>query len=149
MKVTQLNSLISSVLVHTTQLAYIEEAAGTHKFLELFSEIFRYLSRESSIVLKEELRFLEKYIHLQKLRFPGRFEVEIVNIGNIDDYYVNSGDLIGFIDEVLSSSLDTLGNLFRIHLFREEQDFRIFNIILSHDSSETRFRKVIEASHEI
>ena len=150
MKLTQLNSLTSGVLIHTAQLAYVEEAFGAHALLEVFSEIFRYLTRKScSIVLEEELLFLEKYIHLQKLRFPGRFEVEILNIGDTDDYYVNSGDLIGFLDEVLSASLGTSENLFKLSLFREEEDFRVFTIILSNDSGESRYRQVMEDSNGI
>lgn len=150
MKVTQLNSLTSGVLIHTAQLAYVEEAAGTHAFLEVFSDIFRYLTRERrSIVLEEELQFLKKYIHLKELRFPGRFEVEILNMGDTDDYYVTSGDLIGFIDEVLSSSLDDFENMFFLRLSREEQDNRVFTVQLSHDSGQIRFKHVMEDSHGI
>ncbi len=150
MKLTKINSLTSGVIIHTAQLAYVEEAAGTHAFLEVFSDIFRYLTKERrSIVLEEELQFLKKYIHLQELRFPGRFEVEIFNMGDTDDYYVTSGDLIGFIDEVLSSSLDDFESTFLIRIYREEQDYRVFSIQLSHDSGQIRYKHVMEDSHGI
>jgi len=113
----QLNRLTSSVLVHTTQMAYVEEAPGTHALMEGFTEIFRYLSREKkSISIKDEWIILKKYIHLQHIRYPGRFEIDMADISESCNTYIYSGMILEFFDQALTLLLDSSESLFKLHI---------------------------------
>lgn len=146
----QINSLTSGVLVHTAQLAYVEEAAGTHALLELFSDIFRYITRgRRSIALSEELLILGKYLHLQSLRFPGRFEADICSMKEDEECYLPAGGLIGFVDEILSSSLDSLEGLFNLQIASSGSGCRSFEVHVSHRTGKNVYQCKLPAEDDL
>lgn len=145
MRSEQLYKLTSSVLVHTSQMAYVEEAAGTHALLEDYSEVFRYLTRKKkSIIIQEELIILQKYIHLQSIRFPSRFEISPFKNDECENCYIISGAIIEFFDNVLSTLLESMEHLFTLHLSLSRGSTKTFNIRISTNLYENLVHKQLE-----
>ncbi len=102
-----MKDMVLGVLVHASQMAYVEEAAGTHAILEDFSAIYRYLTLENDFPsLDEELAIIETYLHLQAIRFPGRFDVIHGNNSTDHDIEIRSGRLLEFVDQQLLPLLE-------------------------------------------
>lgn len=71
-----------------TQLVY-EDQDKAVKFIKQLSDIYRYVldTREKEVVpVEDELRFLESYTFLQKIRFGDKLKIEIAL--NTDDAYI-------------------------------------------------------------
>jgi sensor histidine kinase YesM len=62
------------------QLAVVEEAEKTVKFLEQLAALMRYSFRESDnsiATLSEEITYLQSYLYLMTIRFPGVFDIDV------------------------------------------------------------------------
>jgi sensor histidine kinase YesM len=62
------------------QLAVVEEAEKTGKFLEQLASLMRYSFRESDnsmTTLSEEFEHLQSYLYLMTIRFPGVFDIDV------------------------------------------------------------------------
>jgi sensor histidine kinase YesM len=61
------------------QLAVVEEAEKTGKFLERLASLMRYSFRESNstATLSEEIDCLQSYLYLMTIRFPGVFHIDV------------------------------------------------------------------------
>jgi sensor histidine kinase YesM len=62
------------------QLAVVEEAEKTGKFLEQLASLMRYSFRESDnsiATLSEEFDYLHSYLYLMTIRFPGVFDIDV------------------------------------------------------------------------
>jgi Histidine kinase len=146
----QLNRLTSSVLVHTTQMAYVEEAAGTLAILEDFTTLFRYLTRETkSISLEVEWGILEKYIHLQTIRYPGRFEIDIDEINKYRNLYIYSGMILEFFDHVLTALLDSSESFFKLNIYIKTGISHYFETRITTNLYQNIKHKQLELPHDL
>jgi sensor histidine kinase YesM len=62
------------------QLAVVEEAEKTGKFLEQLAALMRYSFRDSDnsiTTLSEEINYLQSYLYLMTIRFPGVFDIDV------------------------------------------------------------------------
>ena len=78
-----LNSIQSYIINHKAELAVV--------YLSKFSSLMRLILTNSGskfIVLKEEIRSLNYYLELEKLRFENKFEFHISVDKNIDDEFM-------------------------------------------------------------
>lgn len=57
-------------------------------FIKKMSNVYRYLLQNNAsptVLLSEEIQFLENYIYLEKIRFDDNINVEYFNVGNISN----------------------------------------------------------------
>lgn len=61
------------------QLAVVEEADRTRKYLERLTRLMRYSFRdiEAPVALSEEIECLQSYLYLMSIRFPGVFSFDV------------------------------------------------------------------------
>jgi len=88
-------------------LAYQRSDKTPEAVLKL-SEIMRYMlqeSNESQVELSKELRYLGNYIELQKLRFKGEANVELVISGNEANKRIAPLILIAFVENAFKHGL--------------------------------------------
>ncbi len=102
----RLHELCLTSLVSASELAYVEEAAGTSFLLQCFHEFFQYAVRKpATVLLREELNILGRYVDVQTMRYPGRFSVQVAEGAARGDMFVPAMKLIGFFDSLLSERL--------------------------------------------
>lgn len=79
---TQMNPhFIFNILAALQGLIYQKESKIVVRYLSKFASLMRsilYHSREESILLEDEIIFIENYLNLQQLRFTERFEYELI-----------------------------------------------------------------------
>jgi len=111
------HELCVTSLVSASQLAYVEEAASTHFFLQCFHEFFQYAIRKrETVLLQEELNVLKRYVDFQAMRYPGRFALRI-NAGEaVNDTFLSPMNLIDQFDAFLMDLLMRDERFFEISL---------------------------------
>jgi hypothetical protein len=66
------NTLLDMFLINAAQMAFVEEAGGTHAYLQRLHRIFRHVTSESeAVLLREELQILSELFHLLRCSKPG------------------------------------------------------------------------------
>lgn len=146
----KLNRLTCGVLVHSTQMAYVEDAAGTYALLEDFTSLFRYLSREEKMIpLDRELRALKSYVHLQTIRYPGRFEISPIPEGSATGIYVKSGSILEFFDDLLSSLIESNQAYIRLDQSIGGENSRYYELRISCNLYANMIYKRLELTDEI
>lgn len=81
-------------------LAY-QKAEKTPEAILKLSEIMRYMlyeSNEGKVALADEIRYLENYIELQKLRFKDNAYIKFEIIGEVSDQQITPLILISFVE---------------------------------------------------
>jgi two-component system LytT family sensor kinase len=90
-------------------LAYKKSVKTPEAILKL-SEIMRYMlyeSNENKVELSDEIRYLENYIELQRLRFKDRTYIKFEITGNTLDHTVTPLVLIPFVENAFKHGLAT------------------------------------------
>ncbi|HEY1053774.1 MAG TPA: sensor histidine kinase [Emticicia sp.] len=90
-------------------LAYQKSAKTPEAVLKL-SEIMRYMlyeSNESKVCLDEEIRYLENYIELQKLRFKDKAYINFEIDGDTQNLKITPLVLISFVENAFKHGLAT------------------------------------------
>ncbi len=90
-------------------LAYQKSVKTPEAILKL-SEIMRYMlyeSNENKVALSDEIRYLENYIELQKLRFKDKTHIKFEINGNIQDQVITPLVLISFVENAFKHGLAT------------------------------------------
>ena len=110
MEQNRMNEFIQSVLVNSTQMAFVEEADRTLKLLENISEIFRYFNSNLQFVtLFNELEILNRYIEIQKVRYGERYNFNIINENAYKSLYITHLSVIDFLDGILYKHIEQKG----------------------------------------
>jgi two-component system LytT family sensor kinase len=90
-------------------LAYQKSAKTPEAVLKL-SEIMRYMlyeSNESKVSLDEEIRYLENYIELQKLRFKDKAHISFEIDGSTENLKITPLVLISFVENAFKHGIAT------------------------------------------
>ena len=88
-------------------LAY-QKADKTPEAILKLSEIMRYMlyeSNEGKVALSEEIRYLENYIELQKLRFKDDTYIKFEIIGEVSEQQITPLILISFVENAFKHGL--------------------------------------------
>lgn len=121
MKPEALHDLTLGVLVHASQMAYVEEAAGTSALLENFTPLYRYLTaEEQQTLLEEELKLLQNYIELQQLRYAGKVEIQLDLSSATGGMYLQSGKLLEFVHTEMQTVLEEMDEPIQILIHIEK-----------------------------
>lgn len=66
------NALMDLFLINAAQMAFVEEAGGTHGYLQRLHRIFRHVTSDAeAVLLREELEVLSELFHLLRCSQPG------------------------------------------------------------------------------
>jgi len=90
-------------------LAY-QKAEKTPEAILKLSEIMRYMLYESNVdkvSLSDEIRYLENYIELQKLRFKDNIHIKFEIIGNPSGHKITPLILISFVENAFKHGIAT------------------------------------------
>lgn len=90
-------------------LAY-QKAEKTPEAILKLSEIMRYMlyeSNEGKVALTDEIRYLENYIELQKLRFKNNAYIKFEIVGDIADQQITPLVLISFVENAFKHGIVT------------------------------------------
>jgi sensor histidine kinase YesM len=138
MEQKRMNEIIHSVLVNSTQLAFVEEAYGTLALLENTNEVFRYFSGDmQSVTLFNELEVFESYLSVQKVRYGDRFSVDISNEPKYKSIFIPRMSIIDFFDSVIIKLLERNEISIEIKIDIEtDRDKNKLSVIISMGSKE-------------
>ncbi len=123
-------------------LAYQKSVKTPEAILKL-SEIMRYMlyeSNDNKVAISEEVRYLQNYIELQKLRFKDQTYIEFGIKGNIEGQTITPLVLISFVENAFKHGLATdEKNPITINLNVESDKlfFQVTNIKSSQNKDET------------
>ena len=90
-------------------LAYQKSAKTPEAILKL-SEIMRYMlyeSNEGKVALSDEIRYLENYIELQKLRFKDKANIKFEILGDTQSQTITPLVLISFVENAFKHGVAT------------------------------------------
>lgn len=103
----RMSEITTGSLAFAAQMAYVEDAHGTHKFLENFNVLYRYITKDAGIVtLESEISALNYFIEIQRMRFGNKFEVEISEIGDLSPVYIDKMALLDFFDKIIQDYIE-------------------------------------------
>jgi len=88
----------------------LEKSDKVPEMLLKLSEIMRYMLNEEEnqfVRLEKEIRYLEDFIELQKLRLEGRGDVSMTVTGNPDSYCIAPLLLVAFVENSFKHSMQT------------------------------------------
>lgn len=111
-------------------LAY-QKAEKTPEAILKLSEIMRYMLYDSNVdkvPLSDEIRYLENYIELQKLRFKDKIHVKFEIIGNPEGYHITPLVLISFVENAFKHGITTDSNHPILILFNIDPDKLFFQV---------------------
>lgn len=142
MEQKRLNEFINNFLINANEMAYIEEALNTHRFLENFSELFRYIvSKEQSSTLFNELKVLNNYIYVQRIPYGDRFSITFHNHDKNKAIFINHLDVIDFLDSILYQVLEKYENYINITIEFEVKSSVIMTIKIDANNEKKVFIK--------
>lgn len=146
----QLSRLTCGVLVHSAQMAFVENAAGTRALLQDLTSLFRHLSGENKkIPIERELAIIEDYIHLQQLRYPGRFDFSNLTGTNYYNIYIQSGSVLELLDSTLTSLLENTHRHFLLTQSIEGGNPEKYTLRLTSDLYANIVHKQLDLTYEI
>lgn len=90
-------------------LAYQKSDDAPYAILKL-SEIMRYMlyeSNDDTVLLSKEINYLKSYIDLQKLRFRGEAQIEVLVEGDVQQQLIVPLILISFVENAFKHGLAT------------------------------------------
>ncbi len=88
----------------------LEKSEKVPEMLLKLSEIMRYMLNEENnqfVRLEKEIRYLEDFIELQKLRLEGRGDVSLTVTGNPGNYCIAPLLLVAFVENSFKHSMQT------------------------------------------
>jgi sensor histidine kinase YesM len=88
----------------------LEKSEKVPEMLLKLSEIMRYMLNEEEnqfVRLEKEIRYLEDFIELQKLRLEGRGDVSMTVTGNPENYCIAPLLLVAFVENSFKHSMQT------------------------------------------
>ncbi|MDX1585506.1 MAG: histidine kinase [Balneolaceae bacterium] len=88
----------------------LEKSEKVPEMLLKLSEIMRYMLNEEDnqfVRLEKEIRYLEDFIELQKLRLEGRGDVSMTVTGNPENYRIAPLLLVAFVENSFKHSMQT------------------------------------------
>jgi two-component system sensor histidine kinase YesM len=137
------SQFIHHSLITATQIASIEKAPKTLLLLKQMDEVFQYLTKENkSVSLFDELRTLEKYLQIQKMRYGNRFTINFMNENCFKNIFINQSIVISTLDSILMNSIDRFeGNLNISIEFNNDIINNNFTITLSSDGITENFKQ--------
>jgi len=145
-----MKDMMLGVLVHASQMAYVEEAAGTHAILEDFTAIFRVLTQEDTLsALEEELACIETYLHLQTIRFPGRFDVIHGNNSFDREIVIRSGQLLEFVDQQLLPHLEDGEKHLQLELGIRDDGGSVYYVLISDEENRVISQAYLELENAV
>lgn len=103
----KLFEFMHNCVVTASHNAYISHDQKTFELLRNMDEVFMYFAKNSKVVmLYDELRVLEKYGYLQKLKYGDRFNLNLKIDDSYKNVFINHMGIIDFFNDILEKSLD-------------------------------------------
>ena len=102
-----------------SRTALFEEADKTQELVDDLALLFRYMfDRRSTVPLKEELDFIEKYLKIQKVRFQDRLEYSIKHESAVDSLLIPPLLIQPFVENAIIHGLEPLemGGKVELHI---------------------------------
>lgn len=125
-----------SCIVTASHNAYISHDQKTFELLRNMDEVFMYFAKNSRAVLMyDELRVLEKYGYLQKLKYGDRFNLNLKNDDSYKSVFINHMGIIDFFNDILEKSLDVYEGKLDF-TFEFDTSSRVFRVILNLQNAE-------------
>lgn len=103
----KLFEFVHNCIVTASHNAYISHDQKTFELLRYMDEVFMYFAKNSkAVMMYDELRMLEKYGYLQKLKYGDRFNLNLENDDSYKSVFINHMGIIDFFNDILEKSLD-------------------------------------------
>lgn len=118
-------------------------SVGDHRtaleYLSIFGQVLRYITKqieENEVLIDHEIKALNNYLNLQKLRYEERFEFAIEQNDSLTHNHsksIPSFLLLNLIEEVIESHIGLQENKMKINiLFKSEPNHLIFSTDVSY-----------------
>lgn len=104
----RLFEFLHNCIVTASHNAYISHDHKTFGLLRNMDEVFMYFTKNSkAVMMYDELRMLEKYGSLQKIKYGGRFNLNLINDDSYKNVFIKHMCIIDFFNDILERSLDS------------------------------------------
>jgi len=117
MEEKRISEITYGSLAFATQMAYVEDAHGTQKFLENFNILYRYITKEARIVtLENEISALKNFIDIQKMRFGNKFEATVKSPSDNNSSYIDKLVIIDIFDRIIQNYIEEAESYVNVYI---------------------------------
>ncbi|MEO1436666.1 MAG: histidine kinase [Bacteroidota bacterium] len=111
-----------------TLYSLLGDQADAKAFVTKMSKVYRYLltfRNQSSIELEEELKFIDDYIYLQKIRFGDSLIFELNVPDHYHEYFLPPLSIQILIENAIKHNVIAQNKPLKIHISVDEEDFLV------------------------